>query len=134
MNHVYPISHIQNPNNYPPDILDDEFLVSQSISIYYLPEHNVTVCNMAKEFLKLYIIESKFLKLNFIVRQRCRYYLKDIKIKKPLIFDIALHYGENFAKIHNKILKQCNEKKGKGIVLLHGIPGSGKLKFFLFLS
>jgi len=63
-----------------------------------------------------------------VCRNECGYYLNGIKIKKPLITDLALHYGSNFVATHDKILKNLNEKESKGIVLLHGIPGSGKFK------
>ena len=122
------MSDIQNPNNYSSDALDDYFLVMSSISIYYLPEHDIKVQNMVKDLLKYYVFESKFLKLSMICHhQNSAYDLRDIKIKKPMILDLGLHYGQNFVKIHEKILNECNKKQGKGIVLLHGIPGSGKL-------
>ncbi|CAF0987625.1 unnamed protein product [Rotaria sp. Silwood1] len=130
---AYTISDIQNPNKYPPDFSDDSFLVSQSISIYYLPEHEIKVQNMAKDILKFYVLESKYLKLNMICRQFSTYYLKDIQIKKPMIYDLALHYGQNFVHVHEKILKECNKKDGKGIVLLHGIPGCGKTHYIRYL-
>jgi hypothetical protein len=127
------ISDIHNPNKYSPDLLDDNFLVSKNVFFYYLPEYDVVVQNMAKEFLKMSVFENRSFKLNMICRnQQLRYYLKVIKIRKPMIYDLALHYGPNFVNIHDKIIKELTKKEGKGIVLLHGIPGSGKLKLFLY--
>ncbi|CAF2828606.1 unnamed protein product [Rotaria sp. Silwood2] len=133
LKHVYTISDVQNPNKYSSDFSDDSFLVSQSISIYYLPEHDMKVQNMAKDFLKFYVFESKYLKLSMVCRQHSAYYLREIQIKKPMIYDLALHYGKNFVNIHEKILKECNRKDGKGIVLLHGIPGCGKTHYIRYL-
>ncbi|CAF3374174.1 unnamed protein product [Rotaria socialis] len=128
------MSDIQNPNNYSSDAFDDCFLVISSIAIYYLPEHDIKVQNMVKDLLKYYVFESKFLKLSMICRhQNSAYYLRDIKIKKPMILDLELHYGQNFVKVHEKILNACNKKQGKGIVLLHGIPGSGKTHYIRYL-
>ncbi|CAF0984416.1 unnamed protein product [Rotaria sordida] len=132
-NRIDSISDIQNPNKYSPDFSDDFFLVSKTISIYYLPDNDIKVQNMAKVFLKFYILESKYLKLNMVCRQNCSYYLQDFEIKKPMIYDLALHYGQNFVKIHEKILKECNKKDGKGIVLLHGMPGCGKTHYIRYL-
>jgi hypothetical protein len=127
------VSDIGNPNKYSPDLLDDYFLVSKSILIYYLPEHDVKVQNMCNEFLKTSMFESKSFNLHMIChKQTSGYYLQVVKIKKPLIYDLALHYGENFVNIHAKILKELSKQDGKGIVLLHGIPGSGKL-IFIFI-
>jgi hypothetical protein len=47
--------------------------------------------------------------------------------------DIALNYGESFVKIHDKILSKLNEDRGKGLVLLHGLPGTGKTSYIKYL-
>ena len=126
-------SDLENPNRYSPDLLDDYFFISQSIRIYYMPECEIEVQNMAEEFSEMLLFETKTLKLNMICRnQQQRYYLRPIKVKKPMIYDLALHYGEKFVRIHEKIIKKLNTKESKGIVLLHGIPGSGKLILFLY--
>jgi hypothetical protein len=130
---VQAMSDIENPNKYSPDLLDDYFFVSQAIRIYYLPECEIEVQKMAKEFSRMTLFETKTLKLNMICRsQQTGYHLCAIKIKKPMIYDLALHYGEKFVHIHEKIIKELNKKDGKGIVLLHGIPGSGKLSSFSY--
>jgi hypothetical protein len=124
---IYPISDVENPNKYSSDLLDDYFLVSQSIVIHYISECDIKVKNMAKEFLKMNVFETKKSKLNLVCRRQMGYYLQRIKIKKPMIYDVALHYGQNFVNIHDKIIKELSKDEGKGIVLLHGLPGSGKL-------
>lgn len=40
-------------------------------------------------------------------------------------FDLDLHYGDGFAKFHELNLKRITEQH-KGIILLHGTPGTGK--------
>lgn len=125
---ILPVSDVENPNKYSHDLLDDYYLVSNNISIYYLPPNEIEVQNMAKQFLEMSVFTSKIWKMKFICKtQEGGYCLKSIKIKKPMISDLALHYGENFLHVHNKIIKELNVKDGKGIVLLHGIPGSGEL-------
>jgi hypothetical protein len=68
-----------------------------------------------------------------VCRNQHGYYLNGINIKKPLITDLALHYGNNFVSTHDRIIKNLNKKEGKGIVLLHGVPGSGKISKKIFL-
>ncbi len=130
---VKAMSDIENPNRYSPDLLDDYFFISESIRIYYMPEREIEVQKMANEFSQMSLFETKTLKLNLICRnQQSRYYLNAIKIKKPMIYDLALNYGEKFVRIHGKIMKELNKKEGKGIVLLHGIPGTGKFTLFSY--
>ena len=40
--------------------------------------------------------------------------------------DIEMNYGKEFLKIHKNIVKRLNTNGDKGIVLLHGKPGTGK--------
>jgi Cdc6-like AAA superfamily ATPase len=130
---VKAMSDIENPNRYSPDLLDDYFFISQSIRIYYMPEREIEVQKMANEFSQMSLFETKTLKLNLICRnQQSRYYIHAIRIEKPMIYDLALNYGEKFVRIHGKIMKELNKKEGKGIVLLHGIPGTGKSTLFSY--
>ena len=48
--------------------------------------------------------------------------------------DIELNYGKNFTKIHDTIVKRLNNKYDKGIILLHGDPGSGKTTYIKYLT
>ncbi|CAF1630785.1 unnamed protein product [Didymodactylos carnosus] len=61
------------------------------------------------------------------------YYLSSINIKKPFITDMSLNYGKGFLPVHEKVIKSLNKKEGKGIVLLHGVPGSGKTHYIRYL-
>jgi hypothetical protein len=53
-------------------------------------------------------------------------------IKKTDI-DIVSNYGEKFVKVHEKIVEKLNEDRGKGLVLLHGVPGTGKTNYIRHL-
>ena len=48
--------------------------------------------------------------------------------------DIELGYGKGFKPIHEKIINTLNKKNGKGLVLLHGTPGTGKTHYLKFLA
>lgn len=48
--------------------------------------------------------------------------------------DIELNYGKDFVPIHTKIITQLNKEKGKGLVLLHGLPGTGKTHYLKYLA
>ena len=48
--------------------------------------------------------------------------------------DIDLGYGKAFKPVHEKIITQLNQKKGKGLVLLHGTPGTGKTHYLKYLA
>jgi hypothetical protein len=48
--------------------------------------------------------------------------------------DIELGYGKSFKPIHEKIIHKLNERKSKGLVLLHGTPGTGKTHYLKYLA
>ena len=53
-------------------------------------------------------------------------YVKDFSLdKKFKIHDLDIHYGEDFRDFHNELFKKLKSDK-KGLVLLHGDPGTGK--------
>ncbi|CAF1236071.1 unnamed protein product [Adineta steineri] len=124
---------VQNPNKLLSDYPDNYFLLVSEMEIHYLPEHDIFVQDLASHFSKMTIFSSKSSTLQMVCKNQCGYYLSGIKIKKPLITDLALHYGSNFVSTHDKIIKNLNTKESKGIVLLHGIPGSGKTHYIRYL-
>jgi predicted RNA-binding protein with RPS1 domain len=48
--------------------------------------------------------------------------------------DIELGYGRGFKPIHEKIINTLNQKNGKGLVLLHGTPGTGKTHYLKYIA
>jgi len=48
--------------------------------------------------------------------------------------DLELNYGKDFVKIHNTIVTRLNTDSDKGIILLHGDPGTGKTTYLRYLT
>lgn len=48
--------------------------------------------------------------------------------------DLTLNYGENFNKVHEVIIERLNKPNDKGIILLHGDPGTGKTSYIKYLT
>ena len=129
-------SDVQNPNSIKADYDEKYFHIVDNIKFYYFREHDAYVQQLSDKFADMTVLKSKSCSLQMICKQQCGYYLTGIKIKKPLITNMALHYGEKFVPIHNKIMSSLNEKESHGIVLLHGVPGSGKIRIInsLFIT
>jgi len=55
----------------------------------------------------------------------------DLKVDE---IDLGMNYGKDFLKIHNLISERLNTPNSKGLVLLHGEPGTGKTTYIKYLS
>jgi hypothetical protein len=58
--------------------------------------------------------------------------LKSFKIGKQRL-SISENYNDDFVEIHQLILKKLSKKNEKGLVLLHGHPGTGKTSYIRYL-
>jgi len=57
---------------------------------------------------------------------------KSLKIAKPRL-NIEDNYNNDFLEIHQTIRKRLSKKNDKGLVLLHGKPGTGKTSYIRYL-
>lgn len=71
--------------------------------------------------------------ISLIVQTRHGYDTQTFDLPKQQL-DLDYNYGSSFIPIHDKILKTLNQKKGKGLVLLHGEPGTGKTHYLKYLA
>jgi hypothetical protein len=58
--------------------------------------------------------------------------LKPLNISRTKL-NIEDNYNDDFSEIHQTILKRLNKKNDKGLVLLHGKPGTGKTSYIRYL-
>jgi SpoVK/Ycf46/Vps4 family AAA+-type ATPase len=72
------------------------------------------------------------LEVNLIVKGSYGLELKSMEIKKTKL-DLNLFYEDDFRDVDAVIQKRLNQKNDKGIVLLHGLPGTGKTTYLRYL-
>lgn len=72
------------------------------------------------------------LEINLIVQNRSSLDLKAMEIKRTKL-DLNLFYEDDFKEVDELIRKRLGQKNDKGIVLLHGLPGTGKTTYLRYL-
>ena len=72
------------------------------------------------------------LEINLVIRGNHGLRLKEMEIKRSKL-DLDLFYGDDFKETDELIRKRLNRKDDKGIVLLHGLPGTGKTSYLRYL-
>lgn len=74
----------------------------------------------------------KPLEINLIVKNNSYMELKPMEIKRTKL-ELDLYYEDDFIQTNEVIRARLNKKNDKGIVLLHGLPGTGKTTYLRHL-
>ncbi|CAF1644152.1 unnamed protein product [Rotaria magnacalcarata] len=129
------INAVDNPNKYKSDGDHNHFLTVDKVRIHYLPQHdNYVNEELASKLSSFYVLQSTSAAIQVVCKYpKQDYYLRGISVKKPFIYGLSLNYGKDFTVIHHHILKQLAKPDWKGIVLLYGIPGTGKTYYIRYL-
>ncbi|MEP6711812.1 MAG: AAA family ATPase [Ferruginibacter sp.] len=72
------------------------------------------------------------LEINIITQTSSGLELKQLEIK-PTELDIGLYYNDDFKPIDEIIKQRLAKENDKGIILLHGLPGTGKTTYLRHL-
>lgn len=109
------------------------YLGYDDVFIYYQDSKYLKAKAMLDEFKKFRALAKKQeFEMNIITLNGNSLELKTIEIT-PLELDINLYYNDDF-KATDKIIKErLSKEKDKGIVLLHGLPGTGKTTYLRHL-
>lgn len=70
--------------------------------------------------------------IHLIIKESYGLNLEEFEIQKPLL-NVEDNYNDEFSEIHQMIHKRLSQKKDKGLVLLHGKPGTGKTSYIRYL-
>lgn len=86
-------------------------------------------------FLDLKNYEKKKVKANISLVKSEMGHLETQDYDLPIPdIDLGLNYGKDFLKVHDVIIEKLNKPRGKGIILLHGEPGTGKTSYLKYIT
>jgi hypothetical protein len=74
----------------------------------------------------------KPLEINLIIKGSYGLDLRSMEIKRTKL-DLSLFYEDDFKEVDEIIQKRLRNREDKGIVLLHGLPGTGKTTYLRYL-
>lgn len=118
-------------NEYDKTLFESGFLKVEHV--YYDPtnEHSLNhVREFFNEYLEKYVSsESKIL---LLLKEGRDLVFKHQGIK-PYALDLKTMYNDSFMPVHTKIKEELSQSK-KGVVLLHGLAGTGKTNYIKWLT
>lgn len=108
-------------------------LADEYCEVLYAQENKNRVLKMIVEISRFKRREKKKnFEINLVAKDSYGFSLKSMEIKKTNI-DLALYYEENFLEVDKIIRNRLNKNADRGIVLLHGLPGTGKTTYLRYL-
>lgn len=110
------------------------FIHKTGYTIFYDENNSEQTINDIEETIQLYIKPKKKKKKHFymITFEYNNFTLNRYKIKQTNV-DINLHYNDDFADFHRSVTDFLAEPSKSGLVLMHGITGSGKTSYIRHL-
>ncbi|MBL7699654.1 MAG: AAA family ATPase [Chitinophagaceae bacterium] len=101
--------------------------------VLYANEDYITATQLVSELVRFKVKEKKKdVEINLVARENYGLELKPMEIKKTRL-DLSLYYEDDFRDVDLIIKERLSRRKDKGIVLLHGLPGTGKTTYLRYL-
>ena len=86
------------------------------------------------KILEDFVSDNKLREIGLIVKDEFGLTLKDFKLTAGDDFSIKENYNNDFLEVDKKIIKHLSTKNKKGLILLHGEPGTGKTIYIKHLA
>ena len=86
-----------------------------------------------EKILKDQIKKTQLNSIGLILKDEMGLTLKDFEISAGETFDVKKNYNDDFEKVSESLITSLSIKNNKGLVLLHGKPGTGKTTYIKHL-
>ena len=105
---------------------------NNDVRLLYRKTDKVIIDKLVTEFLKFKFRKHSSPHISLLTNGEHGFGTSLMEITKPRL-SITDNYNDDFLIIHETISKRLNKNKDKGLVLLHGKPGTGKTSYIRYL-
>jgi hypothetical protein len=100
------------------------------VAIFYDNKEEV---EFIQDILEKAVKNTKLSSIGLILKDEMGLTIRDFHISAGKTFDVKKNYNDDFYDVNKKIIKDLSVKNNKGLVLLHGKPGTGKTTYIKHL-
>ena len=86
------------------------------------------------EILEEFVTSKNLKEVGLIIKDEFGLSLKDFELTAGEDFNIEENYNDDFIEVDKKIIDHLSSKSKKGLILLHGEPGTGKTTYIKNLA
>lgn len=107
---------------------------SPGVELILAPTTPKSLINRIEEVVKSCYTQTSHLSKIFLLQKHHSHYdLNPFEIKDSEV-NIQKHYNDDFEEVNTVIKTRLNNENDKGLVLLHGKPGTGKTSYIRYLT
>lgn len=115
------------------DLMVDFDSANDTIRFLFSQTDIVKVESLIKEIKRFKKKKNNKPYISLLIRNTSGFETKSLEIRRPKL-SIHDNYNDDFKEIHQVILKRLQKPNDKGLVLLHGKPGTGKTSYIRHLA
>ncbi|RZJ58567.1 MAG: AAA family ATPase [Hymenobacter sp.] len=113
---------------------DNDYFGDQGALLYYSPQADATLLGQVRGLLTAHLAAGQQERQRVqVLRQTSRRLdFSPLKLVLPTL-DLAANYNDDLLPVHEAIVKRLQKPDDKGLVILHGPPGTGKTSYIRHL-
>ncbi|HET9504276.1 MAG TPA: AAA family ATPase [Hymenobacter sp.] len=113
---------------------DNDYFGDQGALLYYSPQADAAMLGQVRALLTTHLDagQQEHHRIQVLRQTSRRLSFSPLKLKIPAL-DLAANYNDDLLPVHEAIVQRLQKPDDKGLVILHGPPGTGKTSYIRHL-